>query len=223
MDTEILICLAHGADVNLSDSAKLVPRLELKAEQMRANGLLREQFVKTRGVLRTLLAIQTGMAPEALEISRDEAKPYLLNVESIHFNVSRSADIIAVAIGSVPLGVDIEVVDGAANNEDVIDTLFHCNEKQHIDAFSGAARTSAFYEVWTRKEAFAKAVGLGMALDFAGFSVVPEEGEVQVDAPSVSDETWHARSVEAKPECRLAVASPLKNPLVKVVDWPLAS
>jgi len=79
--------LANGADVNASDSAKLVPRLELKAEQTRANALLREQFVKKHGVLRTLLAIQTAMAPDALEISRDEAKSRLLKVESIHFKV----------------------------------------------------------------------------------------------------------------------------------------
>jgi 4'-phosphopantetheinyl transferase len=84
--------------------------------------------------------------------------------------MSHSGDFWAVAIGERELGLDIELIDPAFDRAGTIG-LFAPGEQQALAALSGQAALDAFFACWTRKEAFVKAIGLGLSHPLSAFEV----------------------------------------------------
>jgi len=66
------------------------------------------------------------------------------------------------AFADVPVGVDIETMPSAAAVSDITVTL-HPREREEIAALPDEMRRSAFARCWTRKEAYLKGTGIGLA------------------------------------------------------------
>ena len=67
------------------------------------------------------------------------------------------------------IGIDIEIVRLIANIEDIALDNFSQPELEYFNyAFD---KTTAFFDIWTRKEAFIKAVGKGIYFPLKSFSV----------------------------------------------------
>jgi 4'-phosphopantetheinyl transferase len=71
-----------------------------------------------------------------------------------------------IGIAAAPVGVDIEALPTGATVTEVSE-LLHPDERTEIFSASPAARAEAFARVWTRKEAYLKGVGTGVAHDLA--------------------------------------------------------
>lgn len=102
-----------------------------------------------------------------LEISADEnGKPYFKKHPDFHFNISHSEDIIAVAMSSAPVGVDIEKLRDV--NPKIAERHFTEKEKSYV-------KTNAdFFYVWTRKEAYLKKTGVGLRQSLSSFCVLED-------------------------------------------------
>ncbi|MGI4741543.1 MAG: 4'-phosphopantetheinyl transferase superfamily protein [Janthinobacterium lividum] len=74
-----------------------------------------------------------------------------------------------------PVGVDVEPLALLADADALIQELFAPAEQAALRAAAPAAYWPLFYTIWTRKEAYAKALGMGLALSFAAFSVLEFE------------------------------------------------
>jgi 4'-phosphopantetheinyl transferase len=134
------------------------------------------RHLASRVITRRLLSKLTGIAPKDLDIITDKCgKPRLrlptaegrLPSETLlGFNISHSENIltIATALGG-DVGIDIEVVNLSLN---VLATSRACLDQQDIDQVRFASsdeRSLVFYRLWTRREAFAKMQGHGVASD----------------------------------------------------------
>lgn len=86
----------------------------------------------------------------------DFQKPYFEN--DIHFNISHSGNCIVCAIGTIEVGVDIEAVKEIPLND--FTELFSTEELKLI--YRQPGNYTAFYNLWTQKEAFLKALGVGL-------------------------------------------------------------
>jgi 4'-phosphopantetheinyl transferase len=126
----------------------------------------------------------------------------------VHFNISHSRDRLLIAVSnSGPVGVDIEhlrPIDAAwlARN------WFSRTERREWAGVAAASRLEAFFHGWTRKEAFLKATGFGMAMPLDSFSVSlnpchAELLEVRGEAPR----RWRLSGIDAGPECVAAVVT----------------
>ncbi len=103
----------------------------------------------------------------SFEISDDEnGKPYFKNHPDFHFNISHSEDIIAVAISSAPVGVDIEKLREV--NLKIAERRFTEKEKAFVKT------NGDFFYVWTRKEAFLKKTGQGLRQSLSSFCVLED-------------------------------------------------
>lgn len=155
-------------------------RLLLTAlEQERADRFVTETLTRRsivcRGVLRRYLSNRLGVpAAEIRFIAGPHGKPNLAPDygASLEFNVSHSGNlaVIAAAVGRV-VGVDVEAMDESVSRDELATRFFSARERQAYFAISESQRLAAFYRIWTCKEAYLKATGIGLSFPLGQFSV----------------------------------------------------
>ena len=152
------------------DASVLSPAERARAARFRYE-TDRTRWIASRAALRRVLAEATGVAAEELELE-ESGKPRLVRRGcGVEFNLSHSGAVAMIAIASAPVGVDIEQVTEAIDIDAAASTAFTSEERAWLDAFRDAEkRREAFFRCWTRKEAWLKARGLGLAFDPRSFS-----------------------------------------------------
>lgn len=131
------------------------------------NEMLRKQHIKVRVGLRQILASYLNQTANHITIAKTEyGKPYLPDYPDMQFNISHSGNTLLVAISSVgAVGIDIE--QAKSHKRGFSGLVAKCFAKQEQDywfSLPECEKTAEFYRFWTRKEAFVKAVGRGLAL-----------------------------------------------------------
>lgn len=127
------------------------------------------------GLVREYPQVFSGLCEEDLERELDrgeKGKPFLKHYPQIQFNLSHGKDMVVCGIDSSPLGVDVEAI------RPVKPTIFRrvltagerddLEKRKEMEGEEGGYRD--FFRFWTLKESYAKAVGLGLAVDFTSFS-----------------------------------------------------
>ncbi len=129
------------------------------------------RFIAARAGLRRILGDFLGRDPVALRFGLGpHGKPHVEHAADLAFNLSHSSNLAAAAVTQgMPVGVDIErirpVADGLAAR------FFAPAETAALDRIAREARTAAFHACWTRKEAYIKALGTGLATRLDSFAV----------------------------------------------------
>ena len=138
------------------------------------HALHRRRYVAARGQLRQLLGGYLARDPAAIRFNYGlHGKPALAELASpLQFNISHSgAHALCVVSDSVPVGVDLE---NRASIDDLDALARHIMSPLETLLFAELppkARHEAFYACWTRKEAYLKARGLGVATALRKVSV----------------------------------------------------
>jgi 4'-phosphopantetheinyl transferase len=134
----------------------------------------RRRFAACRRALRHVLSGYTGIAPEALVFAYGRnGKPSLDGSDDgLAFNVSHAEERAVIAVsGAGDLGVDIECTTRTVDFEGLADRFFSPVESSELRALPASGRRQAFYNCWTRKEAYIKATGDGLACPLQSFAV----------------------------------------------------
>lgn len=97
-------------------------------------------------------------------------KPYLSDYPEIHFNLSHSRQMVLAVFAKTEVGCDIEWM---GEGEEELARKFFCpGEYAYIKRQpEGVKRSQAFYRIWTLKESFLKAAGLGLGLSLNAFEI----------------------------------------------------
>lgn len=174
----------------------------------------RKRYIHGRGRLRQILASYTGLAPEklAFDLSAYD-KPRLANTggASLHFNLSHSEELAALGVSAdTELGVDIEWI--RLLKEDISSRYFSASECDVLHALPEAEQPRAFFECWTRKEAYIKASGEGLSIPLNSFDVAFGPGAaprfLRIDQPQKQDVAdWRLYAFEPAPGCMGAIAA----------------
>ncbi|MGE3174528.1 MAG: 4'-phosphopantetheinyl transferase superfamily protein [Planctomycetota bacterium] len=122
------------------------------------------RFAVSHGALRAILAGYVGADPAALEFTvGGRGKPALAGEGMPHFNLSHSAQLALVAVSHAPVGVDVEKLRHLERLRDIARRQFSTAEIAAFEQLPEGEQLQAFYRCWTRKEAYVKALGLGLA------------------------------------------------------------
>lgn len=128
---------------------------------------------------RVLLAYLTGSKPSEIQfVEAERNKPELMTGgPSIEFSSSHSQDRGIIVTGPNPLGVDIEALERPIDYLGVAQRCFADEENADIRRVRGNARRLAFFNCWTGKEAYLKAIGVGLSKPLRSFAVqcAPDE------------------------------------------------
>ena len=173
----------HVWSIRVSSAASSLGALErllAPDEQARAARFLREadshRFVAAHGGLRQLLGRYLSLPPAALGFTIGEfGKPALADAaagRALSFNLSHAGDwiLIALAAGQA-VGVDVEFIRPDLDFMPIARTQFSPDEVTALTAEPPGAQANAFFRCWTRKEAYLKARGQGLAYSLREFSV----------------------------------------------------
>lgn len=130
----------------------------------------RRRFIARRARLRLALGAHLGVAPQALVFAENAyGKPIVHGGPC--FSLSHSGDRMMLAIGDEDVGCDLERIDEELDWAPIAASLFTPDECAALAAVPAPAGRRGFFACWTRKEAFVKALGLGLSYPLAAFDV----------------------------------------------------
>jgi 4'-phosphopantetheinyl transferase len=162
----------------------------------------RRRYVIGRGRVRTLLGEYLATPPADVSlVATPLGKPFVVGRPpgGLCFNVAHSDDValLAVALGR-EVGVDIERERLEVDCSELAQRFFAPEEVTALAALPAADQRPAFYRCWTRKEAYVKALGLGMQAPLDRFAVtVTAESAALIHTthdPAQRD-MWHLRGL----------------------------
>lgn len=147
----------------------------------------RRRYVYTRTWLRRILGAYLQVGPAAVPILiAENGKPYLeanAGQAGLRFNLSHSAGfgLLAVSTGC-EVGVDVQIKSAKNDWPTIAGRYFTVKEFGHVRALPPETQAAACVEIWTRKEAAGKALGIGLHSKTFSFAVGPAAwGKVHCD------------------------------------------
>lgn len=120
----------------------------------------RNRYIISRGALRSILGKYLNQPPASIKFGVGiNKKPYIINNDEVHFNVSHSGNWVLLAIANSAIGADTELIKDDFDYHEIIKENFSLHEINYINQNQ---LPHCFYKLWTRKEALLKATGKGI-------------------------------------------------------------
>jgi len=166
----------------------------------------RQRFIAARGTLRSILSRYITIDPRHLRFYYNQyGKPFLAPEFSsylLNFNLSHAGSMALYAITrNMEIGVDVERVRADFEYEEIAERFFSANEVAILRTIPTEKKLEAFYNCWTRKEAYIKAHGKGLSLPLDSFDVsfAPWEPSIILITKDESQESSHWTLLDLKP------------------------
>jgi 4'-phosphopantetheinyl transferase len=173
----------------------------------------KQRFIAARGMLREILAFYLEVKAGELrfDYGRND-KPKLSDTfgnKAICFNLSHSQGIALYGLTQGrAIGVDIEYIRDISEIEQIVEQFFSTKENDLFRTLPENLKKETFFNCWTRKEAFVKAVGDGLSFPLDKFDVSLSPGEparlMRIEGDSKAPSRWTIH--ELKPSSGFAAA-----------------
>lgn len=204
----------------------------------------RRAYMVARATLRAILGMYLHCAPAAIKLTYNRfGKPFLAagqtteryqNADTpaaqarLEFSVAHSGNMAVYALATQRVGIDVEQVRLDPDVLSIARRFLATREQQTLLALPAGIQRQAFFRCWTRKEAYAKACGMGLYLPFEQFAVAcrPDEPAgleaVAPDAPlaATAPERWRFWDLPLRDGYVGAVA--VENPICELTycgEW----
>lgn len=128
-------------------------------------------------LIRFMLCKRLKMKNRELVFGINEyGKPFLANGKNIEFNISHSGGWVVCTIDNLPVGIDVEQVKPV--DICIAKLLFSKEEVESLTDKCVADRNAYFYDLWTLKESYIKAVGKGLLIPLSSFTIRITDGNI---------------------------------------------
>jgi 4'-phosphopantetheinyl transferase len=199
-------------------------------ERVRASRLhtteLRLRYIVAHGALRSILSRYTGVPPAALLLATTPTgKPFVPDGR-VAFNLSHSDGVAICAVTAEgEIGADVERVRAIDDADVLVEQYFAADEQRQYRSLGPRERVTAFYSIWTRKEAFVKATGAGLGRELQSFEVEisPEATEPRLTSQSDPPGHWSLRAFLPRPGYIAAVALDQEIGALAFYDWSVSA
>ena len=171
-------------------------------ERQRANRIVipekRDYQIQSKAWLRWLLAQYTGTQAHRINYRHGPlGKPYLDNKSAnIQFNATDSGNTLLIAFHrSFELGLDIEAIPRTVNYRRIAKKKLTQKEWSLLSLLPRAQQANAFLALWTRKEGFGKAIGLGIRYPMKEVHLCDnfaDDSHIYIDA---GQQSWYLRQI----------------------------
>lgn len=193
-----------------------------------ATDALRNRWLHGHVATRRILARELGVAPREIVYGAESAgKPFVATPTGtgIEFSFSDSGDLALLAVGRHgTLGVDVEVHRPLTDLEGIAERFFATEERVALFAVPESLRDAAFYRLWTRKEAYIKALGTGLGHPLSRFVMTLASDDVRlvtIDNDAAAAASWSVWSIDVGAGYEGALVAPRPWTSVDTLDWTL--
>lgn len=172
----------------------------------------RHQLILSHFAQQSILDHYLGTGNWQLERA-DHGKPRLVGGE-LEFNLSHAHQLALMAVGTTQLGVDVEYTERAVEYLSLARRFFAADEVAVFEGLTPEQQSQEFFTIWTRKEAYIKAIGDGLSHPLDAFSV-----NLDRQAPAFHNcPGWSLYELDVPRDYRAALAT--KGPvLVQMRDF----
>jgi 4'-phosphopantetheinyl transferase len=207
------------------------------------------QFIITHGILRKLIAAYLQVDAAAISFSQNAygkpgVKPGVKSLQPtteknndlvvdsedlipLQFNLSHAKNLAVFAFTlNNPIGIDVEFVKNKIDFIDIARRFFAPREVEAILQMPDTvSQKIAFFNCWTRKEAFIKAIGRGFSFPLNKFSVdvraiaSDEYAKIEIDDPGYNSAQWELFAFNPAPNYVGALAVMQKELSVKYFNF----
>jgi 4'-phosphopantetheinyl transferase len=212
--------VAYAFTDRLAEPFRAAAALLSDGERARCRRLLFEEdrvsFVAGHALLRRALSEVAAVDPRRWRFTAPVPGRPEIEAPAAHrglrFSLSHTAGLVACAVARErDVGVDVERVAARTGSAALAERCFSPYERSRMAGLPPAGAQALFFGLWTLKEAYAKARGLGLRLplDAASFELAPGAPPV-VSFPQGHGEdpgSWRFALLEPGPGYRLAVAA----------------
>jgi 4'-phosphopantetheinyl transferase len=154
----------------------------------------RNAYIVARGLLRLILSHYVGIEPEQLHFTYGPRGKPALRDSDLYFSASHSEGLVVYALARQPqLGIDVEYVRPIATLEVIAKQFFSAAEYDDLLTLNRSKRREGFFNCWTRKEAYVKAVGDGLYTPLDQFQVTLKPNQPATFVTIQGDQTLAAR------------------------------
>ena len=191
----------------------------------------RKRYIIGRGVLREIASGYLGANSGQFQFHTGTyGKPALSGMYSsktLHFNVAHSGGLALFAFAlDREVGVDIEYIRDIPEMEHIVERFFSDAERKVFYRVSENMKKEVFFQMWTRKEAFLKAVGEGLHRSLDTVDVMTVPGKVvdllktQGKSTTNGTSSWHLTDLQPYPGflAAYAVKGPARH---RWIHWPV--
>jgi 4'-phosphopantetheinyl transferase len=239
-DAAVVVWIARLPE--LRDSLPALEALLDATERQRATRFHfpedRARFIAGRGLLRLGLRRYAPEVPASLEITYSTMGRPLIPTEhgAPSFSISHTRDLVALAFtNNAQVGIDLEYMHPTLNIVELAERILSEEDFRTFQAFPHRERQLAFFRAWTRKEAYLKARGEGIATGLQDVSVSfsPEKTTTLADRRDTSAPGWRLQRVPVPDDYMGSLACDVPERMMKcfragmskddVVLEPLAS
>lgn len=146
----------------------------------------RHQYLITRAMVRSVLSLyESQIAPQDWRFIKNEyGRPSIENTSlnlPLSFNLSHCEQLVVMAVSLVEeVGVDVEYLPRSGNPIEIADRFFSKSELEQLYQLPEGERVNRFFDLWTLKEAYIKACGMGLSIPLDHFSYYFDE-QKQID------------------------------------------
>ncbi|MBI2951872.1 4'-phosphopantetheinyl transferase superfamily protein [bacterium] len=190
----------------------------------------RDRYTVARGLLRAILGLYLKTRPEQIGLCYGPfGKPALCPPEQgeapLRFNLSKSHGLALFAFTrGRELGVDLERIRPQPADGRIAERFFSPQEVAALRTLPKKAQAEAFFNCWTRKEAYIKAKGAGLSLPLDQFevSLIPETPAALLSAKWDPQEAarWSLRALTPAPDYAAALAVEGRLWRLRCWRWP---
>lgn len=157
-------------------------------------------------MVRHFYSNKLDLKPKEIDFEYNEhQKPLLKNAEGEFFNISHSGNHVVVAFSDKPVGVDVELMKKDRRN--IAERFFTPSEIADMNgADSETEQIKYFYQLWTLKESYMKAIGDGLTMSLSSFSFAKNEEGFYLSKSKYEAE-WYFHSQEWNGDAYLSICS----------------
>jgi 4'-phosphopantetheinyl transferase len=156
----------------------------------------RKHFIAGRGILRAILGLYLRTPAATIELAYGpEGKPTLGgNADPLRFNLSHSQGLAVYAFSRTrEIGIDLEAIRSGVTGQEIAEHYFSAKELAELRSLPREQQDEGFFLCWTRKEAYIKARGSGLAIPLDSFDVSLTPG-MPVELVADDSARWTLRS-----------------------------
>ena len=169
LHSETFLNLMQYIDTNKKERIKKYIRFEDACRVLVADVLARAVASRMLGVSNNDISFGIGK----------HGKPYILNTNNYHFSIAHSKTWVVCAADDCEVGIDVEKIRPI--NTMIAKRFFTAEEYDELLNKPSNEQTNYFFDLWTLKESYVKALGKGLLLPFNSFRIKIEDETISIE------------------------------------------